>query len=81
MINQLWQDVLKPCFEAIGGFIQNVLAPAFKWAFENVIGPVVDACFRGIGELWNNSLKPIFDGIITFVKEYLQEIGEVLGME
>lgn len=68
MINQLWQDVLKPCFEAIGGFIQNVLAPAFKWAFENVIGPVVDVCFKGIGELWNNSLKPIFDGIITFVK-------------
>ena len=68
IINRVWQDVLKPCFEAIGGFIQNVLAPAFKWAFENVIGPVVDACFRGIGELWNNSLKPIFDGIITFVK-------------
>lgn len=68
MINQLWQDVLKPCFEAIGGFIQNVLAPTFKWAFENVIGPVVDACFRGIGNLWNNSLKPIFDGMITFIK-------------
>ena len=68
IINRVWQDVLKPCFEAIGGFIQNVLAPAFKWAFENVIGPVVDACFRGIGNLWNNSLKPIFDGIITFIK-------------
>ncbi len=68
IINRVWQDVLKPCFEAIGGFIQNVLAPTFKWAFENVIGPVVDACFRGIGELWNNSLKPIFDGMITFIK-------------
>ena len=68
MINQLWQEILQPCFKAIGDFIQNVLAPAFKWAFENVIGPVVDACFRGIGNLWNNSLKPIFDGIITFIK-------------
>lgn len=68
IINRVWQDVLKPCFEAIGGFIQNVLAPAFKWAFENVIGPVVDACFRGIENLWNNSLKPIFDGMITFIK-------------
>lgn len=68
MINQLWQEILQPCFKAIGDFIQNVLAPAFKWTFENVIGPVVDACFRGIGELWNNSLKPIFDGIITFIK-------------
>lgn len=68
MINQLWQEILQPCFKAIGDFIQNVLAPAFKWAFENVIGPVVDACFRGIGELWNNSLKPIFDGMITFIK-------------
>ena len=68
MINQLWQEILQPCFKAIGDFIQNVLAPAFKWAFENVIGPVVDACFRGIGNLWNNSLKPIFDGIIDFIK-------------
>ena len=68
MINQLWQEILQPCFKAIGDFIQNVLAPAFKWAFENVIGPVVDNCFRTIGNLWNNSLKPIFDGIITFIK-------------
>ena len=68
MINQLWQELLQPCFKAIGDFIQNVLAPAFKWAFENVIGPVVDNCFRTIGNLWNNSLKPIFDGIITFIK-------------
>ena len=68
MINRLWQEILQPCFKAIGDFIQNVLAPAFKWAFENVIGPVVDNCFRTIGNLWNNSLKPIFDGIITFIK-------------
>lgn len=68
IINRLWQEILQPCFKAIGDFVQNILAPAFKWAFENVIGPVVDICFKGIGELWNNSLKPIFDGIITFVK-------------
>lgn len=68
MINQLWQEILQPCFKAIGDFIQNILAPAFKWAFENIIGPVVDNCFRTIGNLWNNSLKPIFDGIIAFVK-------------
>lgn len=68
IINRLWQDALQPCFKAIGDFVQNILAPTFKWAFENVIEPVVDACFRGIGELWNNSLKPIFDGIISFVK-------------
>lgn len=68
IINRLWQEILQPCFKAIGDFVQNILAPAFKWAFENVIGPVVDVCFKGIGELWNNSLKPIFDGIITFVK-------------
>lgn len=63
----IWNNNLKPCFEAIGNFINNVLAPAFKFVFQNIILPVVDACFSGISKLWTNSLKPIFQGIIDFI--------------
>lgn len=63
----LWENYLKPCFEAIGNFITNVLAPTFEFVFKNIIMPVVDSVFHGIGNLWNNSLKPIFQGIISFI--------------
>ena len=67
-IQNLWNNNLKPAFEAIGDFIENVLAPTFKWVFENVITPVADAAFKGIGDLWNKSLKPLLEGMIDFVK-------------
>ena len=67
-IKQIWENSLKPALTAIGNFINNVLAPAFKFVFNNVITPVVKAAFGGIKDLWNNSLKPILSGIIDFVK-------------
>lgn len=66
-IIQLWQNHLLPAFRAIGDFINNVLAPAFKWAFEVIIAPVVDNAFKTIGDLWHNTLKPIFAGICDFI--------------
>lgn len=67
-IQNLWNNNLKPALKAVGDFISNVLAPAFKWVFEQVITPVVDAAFTGIGLLWSGSLKPILESIIDFVK-------------
>ena len=67
-IQNLWTNNLKPAFKAIGDFISNVLAPTFKWVFENVITPVADAAFKGIGRLWDNSLKPILESMIDFIK-------------
>lgn len=67
-IQNLWANNLKPALKAIGDFIENVLAPTFKWVFENVITPVADAAFRGIGELWSTYLMPIFESMIDFIK-------------
>lgn len=66
-IIQLWQNHLLPAFRAIGDFINNVLAPAFKWAFEVIIAPVVDNAFKTIGDLWTKTLKPILAGICDFI--------------
>ena len=66
-IKNLWNNNLKPALEAIGNFISNVLAPTFKWVFENVITPVADAAFKGIGKLWTGTLKPLLEGIIDFI--------------
>ena len=66
-IKKLWENNLKPALEAVGNFIENVLAPTFKWVFENVITPVADAAFRGIGQLWENTLKPLLEGMCDFI--------------
>lgn len=67
-IKNLWEQNLKPALDAIGDFINNVLAPAFKFVFETTIAPIVKAAFSGIVDLWNNSLKPGLQAILDFVK-------------
>jgi phage-related protein len=66
-IKEIWEKNLKPALEAVGKFISNVLAPAFKFVFETIIAPVVSAAFSGIVDLWNNSLKPGLQAILDFV--------------
>lgn len=67
-IKNIWEQNLKPALTAIGDFIKNILAPAFKFVFETVVAPVVEAVFTGIVGLWDNSLKPALQNIIDFVK-------------
>ena len=76
-IKYIWEQNLKPALEAIGNFINNVLAPAFKFVFETVIAPVVEAAFGGIVDLWNNSLKPGLQSILDFVTKIFK--GDFTG--
>lgn len=66
-IETIWNENLKPALKALGDFITNVLAPAFKWVFQNVITPVADAAFHGISLLWSGTLKPVLEGMCDFV--------------
>ena len=66
-IKQLWEMHLKPCFDAIGAFIENVLAPTFESVFNGFIAPAVETAFNFITSLWNDTLKPVFTGIIDFI--------------
>ena len=71
-IKNMWDTHLKPCFEAIGTFITETLVPAFQWAFDTIIKPLVDNVFNGIIELWDVSLKPILQGICDFITGVFQ---------
>lgn len=66
-IKRIWEQNLKPALDAIGKFINDVLAPAFKFVFETVVAPVVEAAFSGIVDIWNNSLKPALENILDFI--------------
>lgn len=66
-IQTFWNNNLKPCLEAIGNFIENVLAPVFEAVFSGYIGPAVETAFNFIKSLWNDVLKPVFTGITDFL--------------
>jgi phage-related protein len=66
-IKDTWDNHLKPVFDAIGKFLKDVVVPAFEWALETIIEPLVEGVFKTIGNLWNNTLKPVFDGICDFI--------------
>lgn len=66
-IKIFWENNLKPCLQAIGSFIENVLAPVFEAVFKGYIGPLIDTVFTTIKNLWNHTLKPVFTGITDFL--------------
>jgi hypothetical protein len=66
-IQQLWTMHLKPCFDAIGAFIKNILAPTFKTVFNSYISKAVETAFNYITSLWNDVLMPVMTGIIDFI--------------
>lgn len=66
-IGQFWEANLKPCLNAIGDFLNNVVAPAFDFVFNTLIVPVLDSAFAAISDLWENTLKPVFTGITDFL--------------
>lgn len=66
-IKSIWENNLKPALDAIGQFINNVLAPAFKLVFSSVIAPVVSAAFSTIVSVWTNVLKPALEGCLDFI--------------
>lgn len=66
-IKLFWENNLKPCLEAIGNFIKNILAPAFEKVFDGFIGPIIDTVFGHIKNMWEHTLKPVFTGITDFL--------------
>ncbi len=66
-IKALWENNLQPALQAIGDFIQNILAPAFRFVFDTVIAPIVEGAFSGIVALWNDVLQPGLQAILDFV--------------
>lgn len=66
LINQFARQILIPCLEAIGSFLNDYIVPVFMTAF-SFVSDAVKTAFTRINDLWQNVLKPIFEGIISFV--------------
>lgn len=66
-IQDTWENHLKPMFEAVSGYLNNTLKPAFEFVFDVIIRPLIENVFGFIKNLWHDTLKPVFDGICDFL--------------
>lgn len=67
-----WNSVIKPVFNALVGFVRDVLGPIFSWLWQNVIKPVFGWIGNFISTAWNHVIWPVFSAIADTV-------GGVLG--
>lgn len=70
VISWVWNNAIKPVFDAISWVITNVLAPAFVWFKDSVITPVWNFIKTAISNHWNN-IKIVFTAIGDFLKKTL----------
>jgi Transglycosylase SLT domain len=47
-----WNDVIKPTFEAIAGFVMDTLVPAFVWLWQHVIVPAWHGITDAVKVAW-----------------------------
>ncbi|MBG6083234.1 tape measure protein, partial [Zhihengliuella flava] len=64
-----WESIIKPTFDALVGFVNNVLAPAFQWLWENVLRPVWIAISGAIQIAWG-----IISTIFHTIKWVIQNV-------
>ncbi len=71
-----WENVIRPAFQAIWGFIRDTLAPIFVWLWNNVIVPAWKGISAAIQWAWNNVILPAVKAGYVFFKTVL---GPVFG--
>lgn len=70
IISFAWNEVIKPVWDAIVWYIQNVTIPAFK-----ALWPYVQQAWEyittAVSWAWNNVIQPIWDKIYAYVQDIL----------
>lgn len=70
-IKGFWENTLKPAFEAIYTYVVETLIPTVIDWFENQFKPAVERTFTAIEGFWNDTLKPALEAIYSYVVETL----------
>ena len=70
-VSVAWNNVIKPVFRALSGFITGTLMPAFRRLWNNVVKPVFGAIGRAIGWAWKNVVKPVFRAWWWYIRNIL----------
>lgn len=63
----MWNKVLKPAFDGISWYIQNILIPWFIFLWKYVVKPVFETIGFLIWFWWNYTVKPVFNAVKWFI--------------
>lgn len=72
-ISFAWNNIIKPAFNAIVGFIRDNLAPTMLWIWKNIITPAWTAISFAIKVAWG-IIKIIFAAIKFYVEKILAPV-------
>jgi hypothetical protein len=74
----MWEQVIKPAFEALVAFVRDKVIPIITWLWNNIIKPYFKAIGDAIAWAWNNVIKPVFDAIVYVLKTFVFPIIKLL---
>jgi len=60
---QLAWAIIRPILRAFALFFSTVLAPAFRWFYNNVVQPVMHAVGSAVSYSWTHFIRPAFNAI------------------
>ena len=67
-IKGFWENTLKPAFEALKAFVVETVVPAAQTAWE-ALKTTVSTVFEAIKGFWTDTLKPAFEALKKYVVE------------
>lgn len=72
VVKTIWDNTVKPVFDALVGYINDTMIPAIQKIWTTYVEPLKN----NIKKFWNENLKPIFEKVGTWLGENLPGILE-----
>ncbi|MEU4229430.1 hypothetical protein AB0F17_34480 [Nonomuraea sp. NPDC026600] len=66
-IQWAWNNVIKPAWDAIWGFLKNTLGPVFTWLWNTVIKPAWDNITKAVQTAWITYIQPALQALRNFI--------------
>lgn len=74
LIKVAWNNIIKPIFDLLKAYIENVLAPVFTWIWQTIIEPTFKLIGSGISDAWNGIIKPVFNDIKAVIENVIAPV-------
>lgn len=70
-VSTAWTTVIQPALKALWAFIQNTLAPGFKWLWNSIIVPAWNGISTVVAAAWNGVIQPALKALWSFITTVL----------
>lgn len=65
-ISGAWENTIKPAFEALWGWVTNILVPALQDFWQNTVKPVFQRVGDFIRDTWANTIQPALKQLVDW---------------